>query len=267
MYYCDPDGFKGFIRNLVKEGKDSFFSWFDGGETVDGAFEKGEDIFDRLFLPFAKKHLTRLDTKTALDIGYGSGTKVLPASEHFRRVIGVDVHDQHDYVYDTLVERDLQGDVVLLSGDGWELPVPDNSVDFAFSWVTFLHFESIDMVLANLKEIKRCLKTGGIAVIYFTRLVRSGNFQTKRALTNDIKKERENNEGYREGGPLTKVRAVRLVLSMWKMKELVKEAGLKCVSETCSWSKPEGSRYKVFHGQHGLVIQKPKKRIIRTESK
>lgn len=256
MNYCNPEGFKKEIKGNIKKGKNFFFSWFDGGKTVAGAFKKSEGIFKRLMLPWAKKF------DTSLDIGYGGGGQVLAASKYFKYALGVDVHEEVEFVEKELKKRNKEKNIALFIGDGKTLPVDNEKVDFVSSWVTFLHLGTIEVVESYLKEIYRVLRGGGVAVIFFTRLVRTKSVQTEEEYSEDIIKEKQHITGYREGGPKTLVNRANLVISLWKMASLAKTHGFAVLSTTRSHDKDK------IYGQHGIVIQKPKTvRLKKTKKK
>ena len=259
MNYCDPEGFRNVIKSLAISGdKDAFFTWFDGGEDTDGAFNKAQDVFLRLFLSYAKKYLGDLKEKVSLDIGYGSGGQVLEASYHFKRSVGIDVHEEDRLVGTEMIERGGQrDDFALIHSNGYTIPVDNECIDFVHSWVTFLHFSTLDVVKSYLDEIYRVLNSGGIGIIYFPRLIRTSRPQTWNQVRTDIESERKHPEGFREGGPKSKVKSISIVISMWKMEEMLKTAGFTTLEATGSWSQ-EGKQ-KLFHGQHGIVFQKPAK--------
>jgi len=253
MNYCNPEGFKNELKKIREEGETIFFTWFDGGETVDGAYEKADDIFCRLMLPWAKKFLGDLKNKVSLDIGYGGGGQVLAASKHFKYAMGLDVHEEISYVEAELRKR--QGgknkNTALFIGNGYTIPIDANKIDFIHSWVTFLYIGTIQNVTSYLKEMFRVLKPGGVAVIFFTRLIWSKSEQHMPEYEADLIKEKQHPEGYREGGPLTRVNRPNLIMSRWKMEELAEKQGFKFLSPTMSQNRD------VIYGQHGVVIQKP----------
>lgn len=257
MNYCNPQGFKAELREIRKMGKDAFFSWFDGGETVDGAYEKSKDVFTRLMLPWAKKYLGKLNEKVSLDIGYGGGGQVFAASKHFKYSIGLDVHGEISSVEAELRKR--QGgrnkNTALFIGEGKNIPMDKDKIDFVYSWVTFLHLGTIQVVEEYLKEMFRVMKEGGVAVLFFTRLIRSHQVQSMNQYVEDMKKENLHQTGFREGGPLTRVNRPNLIMSFWKMERLAKEHGFSVIGATHS----ENEEGKVC-GQHGLVFMKPKKK-------
>lgn len=256
MNYCCPEGFRNELREIRKQGKDKFFSWFDGGETVDGAYKKAKDIFARLMLPWAKKHLGKLSEKVSLDIGYGGGGQVFAASKHFKYATGIDVHDEISFVEAELRKRQegTNKNTALFIGQGNNIPMDAKSIDFVYSWVTFLHLGTIQVVEDYVKEIFRVMKEGGVAVLFFTRLVRSNRVQSMDQYQFDIAKEVKHPLGYREGGPLTRVNRPNLIIARWKMFELVKKCGFSVISPTMS---QDGD---IIYGQHGVVIMKPKKK-------
>jgi len=263
---CDPEGFKNEISELLEKGDiDAFYHWFDGGVTKEGAFAKGEDVFRRVLAPLVVKYLgddlVIGNAQVAFDLGYGAGTKIQAAFDLFNMVYGIDVHDQHNFV---LSELDVpeECDVSLMIGNGRDIPLTANEVDFVYSWVTFCHLGTIENVKQYLSEIFRVLKPGGVAVLFFTRLIRSGKNQKWVDVEADMVKEREHTTGYREGGPLSKVRTINLVISMWKMEEMVKDAGFELLERTASWDDTDDGR--VYHGQYGVVIQKPKPKTTST---
>jgi ubiquinone/menaquinone biosynthesis C-methylase UbiE len=258
MNLCNPEGFRAEIKSMVDE-PDKLFTWFDGGGDIDGAFKKAEVIFERLILSHAKKHLGKdLSDKVSMDIGYGSGAQVLAASEVFEKAFGIDVHEEHDAIMYELMSRggdDMLDKAYLMSCDGSSIPSEDDSIDFIHSWTTFLHLVGLVNVVSYLDEIKRVLKPQGIAVIYFTRLIRSKSPQTETEYYADIILENAETVGYRYGGPLTTVRSIAMIISMWKMVELAEASGLEVIDKTFSYDG-KGKKKKIY-GQHGIVLRNP----------
>jgi len=254
MNYCNPEGFRNEIAELLEKGDiDALYHWFDGGVTKEGAFEKGADVFTRVIKPYADKYL-KGNRKVALDLGYGMGTKIPAALNCFPRVIGVDVHEEYEFVLDNIGTAGNQ-EVELLVGDGDSLPVNDSEVNFVYSWIVFCHLGTVVNVNKYLLEIMRVLKEGGVAVIFFTRLIRSGRNQSWKEVQLDMEKERSHPTGYREGGPESKVRTINLVMGMQVMKDLAASVGFNFLEEIASWDDTKAGR--VFHGQYGIVLRKP----------
>jgi SAM-dependent methyltransferase len=254
MNYCNPEGFRNEIKELLEKGDmDAFYHWFDGGDTVEGAFKKGADVFNRVIKPYADKYL-KGQRHVALDLGYGMGTKIKAALNTFPRVYGVDVHEEWEVALHNM-ELEENQEIKLLWGDGRELPLEDQEINFVYSWVTFCHLGTIENVEKYLQEIFRVLKPGGVAVLFFTRLIRTGRNQTWEEVEADMALEKIHNPGYREGGPESKVRSINLVMSMWKMEELSSRSGFDILEKTASWDNTK--KGKVFHGQYGIVLRRP----------
>jgi hypothetical protein len=117
-----------------------------------------------------------------------------------------------------------------------------------------MHFGTLDNTSNYLAEINRVLKPGGVGVVFFSRMLRSAVSQTWDQVLADIEKEEEG-PGYREGGPLTRVRGVNIQMTMWKMKELVNNAGFNILDITASSHVINNRRY--FFGQYGIIFRKP----------
>ena len=255
MNYCNPEGFRNEIKGLLAKGDiDAFYHWFDGGETRQGAFEKGADVFNRVIFPLAEKHLPE-GYNTALHLGYGAGIKIESAFEYFDVVFGIDVHDEAKFVNDNIfIPKGKKLRLIKANGDN--IPINQGVVDFVYSWVTLCHVGTVENVQKYLAEIYRVLKPGGVAVLFFTRLIRSKPKQMWTEVEVDMQKETEHIDGYREGGPLSKVRSINLVMSMWKMGLLATAAGFDIEDKTASWD--DSPTRKVYHGQYGIVLSKPK---------
>jgi ubiquinone/menaquinone biosynthesis C-methylase UbiE len=52
--------------------------------------------------------------------------------------------------------------IQLFETDGNTFPLPDNSVDIAFSYIVFQHIKTHEIVLNNFKEVYRVLKQWGL---------------------------------------------------------------------------------------------------------
>ena len=255
MNYCNPEGFEKEIKELLAKGDiDAFYHWFGGWGTKEASFEKGEDIFDRIIFPLAEKLLPE-GFNTALDLGYGVGTKIQPAFKHFSVVFGIDVHDEAKFVAENLsVPKGKK--LRLIKANGTNIPINKEAVDFVYSWATICHVGTIDNLKKYLEEIYRVLKSGGVAVLFFTRLMRPKGPQTWKEVEVHMEKAREHTHGYSEGGPLSTVNSVNFVISMWKMVMLAPDAGFTVEERTASWD--DGPIRKVYHGQYGIVLSKPK---------
>ena len=106
---------------------------------------------------------------TALEIGCGPGRLMLPLSETFGRIQGVDVSGEMI----ALAARNLQ-DVAhaeARQNSGADLNgFEDQSVDFCYSYAVFQHIPDKEVVWSYLREACRVLKTGGILKCQFNGL-------------------------------------------------------------------------------------------------
>src|SRR5277367_6739288 len=98
----------------------------------------------------------------ALEIGCGPGRLMRPMSRHFVEIHGVDVSDEM-----INLAREKLGDLPNAHphlADGANLAqFEEESFDFVYSYAVFQHIPSRDVVFQYLREIRRVLKTGGLA--------------------------------------------------------------------------------------------------------
>ena len=97
---------------------------------------------------------------TCLEIGSGIGRLLKPIAERCHKVIGVDISEkmtEHARAYLRNVEN-----VELFVNDGRTLSmVPNGSIDFVYSLLTFQHITLIEVVEGYLAEVARVLKPDG----------------------------------------------------------------------------------------------------------
>lgn len=127
-------------------------------------YAEGERDVSRYVLPFLASNGVDPKTLHALDIGCGTGRLTRALANVFRDVIGVDVSEKMV----ATAKRDNadvpNADFRVTSGialDG----IPDASIDFCFSFITFQHIPRKSIVIRYFAEILRALKTGGVAKI------------------------------------------------------------------------------------------------------
>jgi len=97
---------------------------------------------------------------TALEIGCGVGRLLKPAASSFARVIGVDVSDKALERAKELCQAHENIEYVLSSGEG--IPsIPDNSVDFVFSFAALSNVP-VRVLASYLDEANRVLREGGV---------------------------------------------------------------------------------------------------------
>lgn len=105
----------------------------------------------------------------ALEIGCGPGRLMRPMARHFVEIHGVDVSDEMI----KLASEKLSDipNAHAHATDGASLArFPDESFDFVYSYAVFQHIPSREVIIQYLREIRRVLKTDGLARLQFNGL-------------------------------------------------------------------------------------------------
>lgn len=119
-------------------------------------FDDDEKLID-------KDKLLENKNGTILEIGCGTGrmTEFLPML--YNKVIGIDISGEMIRQGKERLMSFIKGrKIKLKETDGYTIPLDDNSIDVAFSYLVFQHMKNKEMVESNLKEVYRVLKEGGI---------------------------------------------------------------------------------------------------------
>jgi len=95
---------------------------------------------------------------TLLEIGCGTGRMTEFIEDDFN-VIGIDISGE---MIKLAWERLGLNGPIFAETNGYKIPLPDNSIDVAFSYLVFQHMKERKMVESNFKEVYRVLKPGGI---------------------------------------------------------------------------------------------------------
>ncbi|MDD5063419.1 MAG: class I SAM-dependent methyltransferase [Phycisphaerae bacterium] len=248
-------GFREEIDNASHGGKDAFFTWFDSAENADTAFLRGQwDFMVHIGLPLAG-YISNPEGKIALEIGHGGGRILLAACRSFKKVIGVDVHNNNRLVEAELRNRGASN-FELFKTDGSTIPVEDSSVDIVYSFIVLQHVEKIDVFKRYLAETQRVLKPGGIAILYFGRkCVCSLNSSSRINYLIDCILERFLLIRGFEELP-AKVNCKNLIVSLRYAEKLADGCGFLTLKKCVSHKKvPDG--FSLYGGQHGLILKKP----------
>lgn len=115
-------------------------------------------VVDQYIKPYVKAD------STVLEIGSGGGrwTRYLISA---RKVVIVELNAES---FDVLRAAFPNANLEFHKTAGFRLEsVPDTSIDFAFTFGTFVHIEA-DGISQYLSEIKRTLKSGGVAVVHYS---------------------------------------------------------------------------------------------------
>ena len=246
---CTPEGYKQALKDIADKGESALFRFYSMGRN----FEKRRTVFSTQVLPFYQAHGNGR-YRESLDIGYGPGALVMEAAKHFVWSYGIDVHGQDDFVHSIIMNRGCYN-ARFYTGDGRTLsPFIDNSFDLVYSWTVFMHMGTIAVVESYLKDIFRVLRPDGIAVIYFARMYRKKGHETKDEWLESIDREHAL-PLYREKGP-KKIQKINLTISMRWFEQTAEKYGFELVEKTASTRAVHAIEY--YHGQHGVVLRKPK---------
>jgi len=251
--------FKETLDRVMNElGPDAFACWFYCGageknikprvEDIDQAFRSG---FKNFYFSVLRNPVPMLlrdpENGVALEIGYGGGRLVYAASFLFKQVIGVDIHQYGDFVSSLLESRHIEN-ARLYQSDGRTLPVDDESVDFVYSFIVFIHLSSPGVLEKYLSETFRILKPGGIASLYYGRPYSYHTRTSKNALVKMVYSMIEPlaelfildlfGNGYRTF-PNAEANGVSLMVSRRRMRKLSKGLGFEiaCQQNNQNWSQ------------------------------
>jgi SAM-dependent methyltransferase len=247
-------GFQEEIAKAADRSDDAFFTWFDGAANADAAFVRGSWDFALHFALPAAPYLSAPETQTALEIGHGGGRILAAASRCFGTVVGVDVHNNNEKV-EARLRAEGVGNARLLQGDGQSLPLPDGSVDFAYSFIVLQHVERFATFVSYWRETYRALRPGGLAILYFGRaahfsLNRSARWRYRcDRLVERLRLPR----GYREVA--APVNCTNLLVSLPCAVQLARATGFEVLDRVVSHKQvPDG--FTRYGGQHGLILRK-----------
>lgn len=148
---------KQLWNNLAKKNAKYYINSDYGKGITEGEFrESGRQDYIKYIL---KDDLVSFNG-TFLEIGCGTGRMTEFISGIYRKVIGIDISGE--------MIRIAKGRLNHLSNIEWRetsgetIPLKDNTVDIAFSYLVFQHFKERSMVEKNFEEVYRVLKPGGI---------------------------------------------------------------------------------------------------------
>jgi SAM-dependent methyltransferase len=149
--------------------KDAFYyveSAFWNGD-VDAFFALGEERSGLLIDPYLSELSVSPENAIALEIGCGLGRFSRALAKRFKHVIGLDVSDEM-VRQATELNTSMFQNLEFQSTDGMDyLSVDSGSIDFIFSYEVFQHMPSPEVILKNLREVRRVMKPEGIALIHF----------------------------------------------------------------------------------------------------
>lgn len=250
IHKCDPVGFRNTIKNAVTGGRKKVLRWYAECATL----RRGERVWSTQFFPFVDEFLNDNQRHSCLEIGYGAGSILAHASRDFDMVAGIDVHEEHDFMSKILLDFGLdEGRFQLKTTEGSTIPYEDKSFDLVYSWTVFMHLGLAKTAVEYLKEAYRVLRPGGIAIIYFTRVLRRKKHQTWEEVLEDVQEELNRKVEYREKEGVA-VNRINLALSLWWMEEQASKIGFRKAAVTASSKRLDNVPY--YHGQYGLILRR-----------
>ncbi|MBX3116185.1 MAG: class I SAM-dependent methyltransferase [Cryobacterium sp.] len=134
--------------------------------SLDSAFYESGEREVEYFLSIAG--LSPGSGQSLLEIGCGAGRMTWALASRAGKVIASDVSPEMlKLAKEHLADR-KNIEFLELTGDG-KIPIPDESVDFVFSYITMQHVPAVEAQERYLTESVRVLRPGGRGLIQFRR--------------------------------------------------------------------------------------------------
>lgn len=226
------------IRTARTQGGDAFQNWFNESVSLEESIRRGYwDFSVHVLTAAVVERIRDPSSLTALEIGYGGGRLLNAAASYFGRVVGIDVHDELDAVGSFLASLS-RDNVELLRTDGRTIPVPDESVDFVYSFIVLQHLPSIATLERYLAETRRVLRAGAVAQLYYGRLSGRNPFRQFREI------------------PDAQVNHVSLELAPRYASRLCRQSGFRVVGSGASHKNVPDGYPDVIGGQAYVTLVK-----------
>lgn len=147
---------KEYLHKLQATGNDEYFQ----------AAENDAMLYFREYL---QPHMRALNDKVVLEVacGHGRMTNQLLKKYSPKEMILVDINVDNIFFCENRFKKRPEH-FRFIKNDGESLKeIADNSVDFAFSFDSMVHF-NFDLMMKYVAEIRRVLKDGGRALIHYS---------------------------------------------------------------------------------------------------
>jgi SAM-dependent methyltransferase len=238
------------IKQARRKGPEPFQAWFnrETSHSLDQVIKRGYwDFSCHILTPTVCKYIERPEEQVALEIGYGGGRLLNAACSYFHMAVGIDIHGEHDAA-EAFLKSQGTHNFKLLQTTGATIDVPDESIDFIYSFIVLQHLPSFAVFASYLRETCRTLMPGGVAQLYF------GNFSRLHPLYQGYYFWR----GYREVANKP-ANHITLTVRVSRVRALCRTYGLKVVETGTSYyrtpdgypHKPGGQRYVTLVKEHG----------------
>lgn len=153
---------KSLWEKLAKRNAKFYIASFKGRGITEKEFRRsGEDDYNRLLTIHGKLELVE---GTFLEIGCGNGRMTEFIARDWSKVVAIDISGEMI----KQGKKRLAGidNIEWIETDGETIPLKDNSVDFAFSYLVFQHVKTKGMMKRNFKEVCRVLKPNGMFLAF-----------------------------------------------------------------------------------------------------
>jgi len=148
---------KKLWEKLAKENSKYYIYSSNGRNITDEEFEISGRIDYRTYI--LEDDLID-KSGTILDIGCGIGRITDFMSLDFNRVIGIDISGE--MIRQARIRLEDRPNIEFFETNGELIPIKNNSIDVAFSYLVHQHIKTNEMVENNFKEVNRVLKPGGL---------------------------------------------------------------------------------------------------------
>ncbi len=224
--------YRAAIDRASRAGDQHFAAWFNRETyqtSVQGRVRSFWDFQTHILTPTVTALLHTPEHCIALEIGYGGGRLMAAACHFFGWVYGVDIHAAAAHTARLLREAGHRN-FGLLQTAGDTLPCASGSLDFVYSFIVLQHLPDYPMLVGYLHEIRRCLRVGGVAQLYFGRYSRM----------HPLLQLRWWRRGYR-ALPDGAANRVSLLVRMGKVRAVCRALGLRVVASGTSYYRvPDG---------------------------
>lgn len=139
--------------------------------TSDSFFQSGEEDYERLVAPVLNRYAWETHDKTILELGCGAGRMTRSFAKRFSYVQAVDISAEMLSHAKALLPD--AANVRWILGNGKDLAtIPDEQMDFVFSYIVLQHMPEPSLALRYIEEILRVLKPGGMFLFQFNSVPR-----------------------------------------------------------------------------------------------
>lgn len=235
------------IGHAARAGAHSFSAWFNREayqNDVQGRVRSYWDFNTHILTPAVCALVHTPEHCTALEIGYGGGRLLAAACHFFGFVYGIDIHAAAAHTAHGLRQAG-HTNFALLQTNGDDLPCSDASLDFVYSFIVLQHLPDYPVLVRYMREIRRCLRHGGVAQIYYGRY----------SHMHPLLQMRWWRRGYR-ALPHAPANHVSLLVRRGKMHALCRTLGLRVVASGTSYYRVPDGYPRQRGGQSFVTLHK-----------